>query len=118
MSHLRDLQIARDLVSRIVAADDDRVSKIILLGSRARGDARPDSDYDLLVIVPGLQPSEARPYATRLYRALAGAGVVVEPFVMSAEEFEETKDVVGGLARPAWKEGVVLYENTTSDPPS
>ena len=30
---------------------------------------------------------------------------------MSEREFEETKQVIGGLAYPAWKEGVVLYEN-------
>ncbi|MBI1735870.1 MAG: nucleotidyltransferase domain-containing protein [Candidatus Rokubacteria bacterium] len=102
---------AQRLAQRILEADRRRISKIILLGSRARGDARPDSDYDLLVIVPGLRPAEVRPYTTRLYGALADTGVVAEPFVMSEEEFEETKLVVGGLARPAWKEGVVLYEN-------
>ena len=46
-----------------------------------------------------------------LYRALETAGVAAEPWVMSEEEFEETKSVIGGLAYPAWKEGVVLYEN-------
>jgi predicted nucleotidyltransferase len=106
-----DVNIARGLARRIVDADGRKISRIILLGSRARGDARPDSDYDLLVVAPGIQPREIRPYSTLLYRALAGAGVVAEPFVMSEEEFEETKTVVGGLARPAWKEGVVLYEN-------
>lgn len=30
-----------------------RGSKIILFGSRARGDAREDSDWDLLILVPG-----------------------------------------------------------------
>lgn len=116
MSHLHraygeDLTIARGLAQRLLEADGHRISKIILLGSRARGNARPDSDYDLLVIVPGIRSAEIRSCATTLYRALAGAGVVAEPFVMSQEEFEETKTVVGGLARPAWKEGVVLYEN-------
>jgi len=30
---------------------------------------------------------------------------------MSEEEFEESKTVIGGLAYPAWKHGVVLYAN-------
>jgi len=37
-------------------------------------------------------------------------GVNAEPHVMGAEEFEESKTVIGGLAYPAWSEGVVLYE--------
>jgi len=35
----------------------------------------------------------------------------VEPWVMSEEEFEAGKTVIGGLAYPAWKEGVVLHED-------
>jgi len=29
---------------------------------------------------------------------------------MGEEEFEESKTVIGGLAYPAWKEGIVLHE--------
>jgi len=38
-------------------------------------------------------------------------GAAVEPWVMSEDEFEESKTVVGGLAYSAWKEGVVLHPN-------
>lgn len=31
----------------------DRLSKVVLYGSRARGDARPDSDYDVAVFLRG-----------------------------------------------------------------
>ena len=30
----------------------DRLDKVILFGSRARGDDRPFSDYDVLIVVP------------------------------------------------------------------
>jgi hypothetical protein len=82
----------------------------VLFGSRARGDARPDSDFDLLVVVRQLRPEEYRPLLVTLYEVLRGAGAVAEPWVMGEEEFEETKSVIGGLAYPAWKDGVVLYE--------
>jgi len=107
-----DLQIAQKLKDLALQVDGERIRKIILFGSRARGDARPDSDYDLLVVLRDIAPGEKRSYRLSLYRAFRGAGVAVEPWVMSEEEFEETKGVIGGLAYPASKEGVVLYENS------
>ena len=109
-SYGTDLEVARGLAGRIVAADRERVRRVVLFGSRARGDARPDSDYDLLVIVRALTTSERREYRHRLYDLFSGNGVAAEPWVISEDEFEESKTVIGGLAYPAWKEGVVLYE--------
>jgi len=106
-----DLSIARALAERIRRALGQHVCRIILFGSRARGAAGPDSDFDLLVVLREVPPAEARPLRLALYRVLRGAGTA-EPWVMAQEEFEETKSVVGGLAHPAFTEGVLLYENT------
>jgi predicted nucleotidyltransferase len=105
-----DLAAARRLAQRIVAADGGRVSRVLLFGSRARGGARPDSDFDLLVVLHGLHAGEKRSYLRTLYDLLADETVVAEPWVMSEEEFQETKAVVGGLAHPAWLEGIAVYE--------
>jgi predicted nucleotidyltransferase len=96
---------------RILAADGRAVRRLILFGSRARGDARPHSDYDVLVLVSRMTPGERAAFRSKLYRAVEDVGVVVEPWVMSEEEFEESKMVVGGLAHPAWREGVVFHPN-------
>ena len=106
-----DVAILDSIRQRVLATDSATVSRIILFGSRARGAARPDSDYDVLVLVRDLSPSERRRYLDALYRAFEGGGAIVEPWVMSEEEFEESKTVIGGLAYPAWKHGVVLYAN-------
>ncbi|MCI0547162.1 MAG: nucleotidyltransferase domain-containing protein [Candidatus Rokubacteria bacterium] len=106
-----DLAIAEELTRRIRDAVGSRLRKVILLGSRARGDARVDSDFDLLVVLRDLTPGETRPLRLLLYRALRGCGVNAEPWVMSEQEFAETRSVIGGLAYPASTEGVVLYEN-------
>jgi predicted nucleotidyltransferase len=101
----------RIIRERIVQAFGARVRRIILFGSHARDDALPDSDYDVLVVFTELAPEEWRRTVLDLYDACRGSGVTVEPHAMSELEFEETKGVIGGLAYPAAKEGVILYKN-------
>jgi predicted nucleotidyltransferase len=45
--------VLQQVKDHILAADGRAVRRVILFGSRARGDARPDSDYDVLVLVSG-----------------------------------------------------------------
>lgn len=106
-----DLAVARRVAAAILAADGTRVCRIVLFGSRARGDAGLDSDLDLLVVIRGATPSERREYRQSLYRICRGYGVPVEPHVMTEETFEETRNVIGGLAYPASIEGVTLHPN-------
>lgn len=106
-----DLAIAHRLKELVLKIDGQDVQKIILFGSRARGDARADSDFDILVVLRGVTPEQRASYRLSLYEAFGGTGVHVEAWVMEEEEFEETKAVIGGLAYPAHREGVVLYEN-------
>jgi predicted nucleotidyltransferase len=110
-AYLPDLAAAAQLKDRILSLDEGRVRKVILFGSRARGDAREDSDYDLLVLVRAMTADERRTFRLELWRALRGVGVSAEPWVMDESEFEESKAVIGGLAHPAWAEGVLLHEN-------
>ena len=52
-----DENVLDEIVRRLVdAVDPDR---IVLFGSRARDDARPDSDYDLLIVTRGFQRDDA-----------------------------------------------------------
>ncbi len=104
-----DPVVAERLKERILQFMGDRVRRIVLFGSRARGDALPDSDYDVLLVLDKLEPGERHGILVDLYRTVRECGAVVEPHVMGEERFEETKGVIGGLAYPAWTEGVVLY---------
>jgi predicted nucleotidyltransferase len=106
-----DLAIARKAAEAILGADGTRVRRIILFGSRARGDAKPDSDLDLLVVTREATPTEQRAYRQSLHRVCRGFGLSVEPHVMTEGTFEETRTVIGGLAYPASTEGVTLYPN-------
>lgn len=94
------------LASRLLAGDSARIRKLILYGSRARGSAAPDSDFDLLVVEA--DPVSKREELRRLSQLLSELPYSVDLWVMGEMEFEETKGVIGGLAYPAHKYGVVL----------
>lgn len=96
----------RNVVNRIVeVAKPDRV---ILFGSAVTGEVTSDSDIDLLVLERSVE--NVREERIRLHEALRGLRIPVDVIVMSTERFEETKNVIGGIAYPANKYGKVIYE--------
>jgi len=101
-----DEEILEHVVDQIVElAHPDCV---ILFGSAARGDMTADSDLDLLVVER--QVANTRQESLRLRAALENVPFPIDVIVMRRERFEETKDVIGGIAYPAHKYGRVLYE--------
>ena len=82
--------------------------RILLFGSHARGDARPDSDVDLLVVLP--EVADKREAAIQIRRALREFPVCKDIIVTTPEEITRRGDLVGTVLRPALGEGAVLYE--------
>ena len=99
-----------DMVRAIVAEVDPE--QVILFGSRARGDAREDSDVDLLVIesAPFGNGRSRRQEAVRLWRAVSGLGVAKDILVYSRDEVEHWRDSLNHVLARALREGRVLYE--------
>jgi predicted nucleotidyltransferase len=83
--------------------------KIILFGSQARGTADERSDVDILVICPFT--GKRRHLMLEMDRALQGLGLARDIMILTPEEFERDRHIPGTIARPAWREGRVLYEN-------
>jgi predicted nucleotidyltransferase len=81
--------------------------KVILFGSHARGEAGPDSDVDLLVVMP--VSGSKREKAIEIAVALHGIRVPKDIIVTTPEEFEWRKEIPGTIERPAALEGKVLY---------
>ena len=104
-----DQKTAEELRARLLAHGVGCIRRIILYGPRAHGTASPESDFDLLVIET--DPGSKREEMQRLRRAMHDLPYPVDVWVMGEHEFEETKNVISGLAYPAHKYGVVLYEN-------
>jgi predicted nucleotidyltransferase len=103
-----DQRTAEELRARLLARGAGCIRRIILYGSRARGTAALESDFDLLVIET--DPVSKREEMQRLRRAVHDLPYPVDVWVMGEQGFEETKNVIGGL--PIWHTtmGVVLYE--------
>ena len=104
-----DQRTAEELRARLLAHREGRIRRVILYGSRARGTASPESDFDVLVVEadPVFKWNEIR----RLRQVMRDLPHPVDVWVMGEREFEETKNVIGGLAYPAYKYGIVLYED-------
>lgn len=84
-----------------------RPERIVLFGSWARGDARPDSDLDLLVIAPSTEPIHER--MARAQRALRGLPVAADVFVVTPQEAARYSRWLGHTVTYALQEGVTVY---------
>ncbi len=101
-----DETLLQEIVRRVLTVS--RPDKIILFGSAATGQMTRDSDIDLLIVEP--DPPRTREHAIDLRSAVGDIGYPVDVLVIRTERFEETKDLVGGIAFPANKYGRILYE--------
>lgn len=82
--------------------------KIVLFGSRARGDDNTDSDIDLLVVEHSSLPRYKR--AARYRKAVAGMFIAKDIVVWSPDEIEEWKNVPNAFITTILREGRVIYE--------
>ena len=82
---------------------------IYLFGSRARGEHRPESDYDLRVVMPTEAGEAGRDYA-RAHAPLSGLGVGCDVVPCLRSDFERAKDRPTSLCHEVSREGRKLYE--------
>ena len=95
-----------EMVRRIV--ERFHPDQILLFGSYARGQAGPDSDVDLLVVMP--VSGSKRKIAVEIDLALAGMGLPKDIIVVTPEEMARTRDIIGTIVYPAVREGKVMYD--------
>ena len=94
----------KDIIHKIIPN-----AKIILFGSRAKGTARQNSDYDILIIVPdSIVPNEKKKITSTLRRNLALSGIDADIIVQFNKTFIELKNFPGNVSRWADKEGILL----------
>jgi predicted nucleotidyltransferase len=81
--------------------------KIILFGSYARDAVNPESDIDVLVVMP--EGVHCRRTAQLLYRQIRGLGIPFDILVATPSTLEKHKDNIGLIYRTILKEGREIY---------
>jgi uncharacterized protein len=103
--HHQDATLA-EVVRRLVEAYAPE--RIYLFGSAARGDSGPDSDYDLMVIVPD-DSSEERRRSRLAYQTLHGTGIAADVLVCTRRYFEERLHLRASLPATILREGKLVH---------
>ena len=98
--------VLSEVVRRLVEAY--RPEHIYLFGSVARGDAGPDSDYDIMVVVPDEAQREIQE-CDLAYRALRGLGIAKDILVWTRSEFEKRLHLKASLPSAILREGKLLH---------
>jgi predicted nucleotidyltransferase len=102
---LSDIALAREYKRRVVQALDGRVAKVVLYGSRARGDAHADSDWDIAVfLTDGPTPDDLDRLSDLGTDLLYDTGQYVQPMPMPSHRLEEDSSLLKAIR----SEGVPL----------
>ncbi len=101
-------QEARRIIVERVLDVYPGTQKILLFGSRVHGETRPDSDYDVLILVESdLSPAKR---AAPLYLALRDLDHAVDLVVVTPDEYERNARWKSSIVHTAESEGESLYE--------
>jgi len=104
---MQTTEVLSEIRRRLEAAFGKRLKEVILFGSRARGDAAPDSDLDLLVVLEG--PIDLGKDLDVIVHALSlpqgEVDYAINAVPVDVRDFEAQKF---GLYRNAKREGVAL----------
>ena len=100
-----DPEVIEQLVQRILELVQPL--RIILFGSAVRGEMGPDSDIDVLVVMP--DGVHRRHTAQLLYRQIRGLGVPFDILVATPDDLEKHKDNIGLIYQSILREGREVY---------
>lgn len=101
-----DVPALAEIVQRLI--DAYQPERVYIFGSKARGDYGPDSDFDLLVVVPDAA-TEERKRSRLAYEALRGTAVASDVIVWTEERFKSRLHLRASLPATVMREGRLLY---------
>ena len=102
-----ELSQVREIIERELQRAGFRLVRLLLFGSRARGESRSGSDWDFYVIVDRDVPfSEKRKVAAGIRQHLVREGFCTDLFIQSERVVEERRQNTGYLTYYVLKEGI------------
>lgn len=109
-------EITQHTIDEVVRTIAERFHprRIILFGSRARGDHRPDSDLDLFIEMELDSRLPPRERARRVRSAFSVYPCPMDIIVYTPEESEYWRAAAASLPSTVYREGKVLYERGRS----
>jgi hypothetical protein len=99
-------ELLAEIVRRLIDAYDPL--RVYLFGSRARGDFGPDSDYDIMLVVPDSSSPERR-RGRLAYRVLWGLPSAGDILVWTESEFARSSHLRSSLPGTILREGRLLH---------
>jgi len=100
---------AKTIIQEEIKRAGLNLRQLLLFGSRARGKARPDSDWDFLIVVDRLPERSLRlRLETRIGVRLVQERLPADVLILSESQFDECKNDVGHIAYYAARESIVL----------
>jgi predicted nucleotidyltransferase len=99
--------VPHELLDSVVAYFRPR--RIILFGSQARGDATPDSDIDLLVVLDDDAPPEMRSLRAG-YESRHGYSRPADVIPVRESVLQARARAIGSFAHIILRDGVTVYE--------
>src|SRR5262245_20753324 len=95
-----------EFATRTRARLGSRLDRLVLFGSHARGEARDDSDVDLLVVINDLTFADGRDVDADVGDILTRTDVLLSPLVLSAARYEELRARERRLIADIGREGI------------
>ncbi len=117
MNDTRLASIDDALIQRVrdQIVDACKPQAIYLFGSAARGDDRPGSDLDLLVVMNLPDGTSSYEKASELHSLFRGWRVPLDIIVRTPEQFERGQHLPGFVERTAGVDGIQLYRRASHD---
>ena len=98
-------ELVEEIVRRVTQAIHPR--RVILFGSAARGEMGPESDLDLLIVVP--DGTHRREASRKAFRALSGLGIAKDVIVVTESDLKRFGENPSLVIKPALDEGQEVY---------